>query len=73
MFNRKKLKNVLQESQQAIDENHSYIDAIKKNMAFIAFTPEGVILEANEHFLAATQYYRDEVVGQHHRMFCDKD
>jgi len=39
-------------------------------VAFIAFTPEGQILDANPNFLNAVGYTLDEIKGKHHRMFC---
>ncbi|MEM8947598.1 MAG: methyl-accepting chemotaxis protein, partial [Planctomycetota bacterium] len=33
--------------------------------------PDGTIIDANDSFLAAMGYSRDEVVGRHHRMFAD--
>lgn len=47
------------------------IEAIDHVQAVIEFTPEGVILDANETFLRAFGYTREQVVGQHHRMFVD--
>ncbi|MEZ5939036.1 MAG: PAS domain-containing methyl-accepting chemotaxis protein [Hyphomonadaceae bacterium] len=47
------------------------IQAIDKVMATIAFTPSGEILTANQNFLAAMGYSLDEIVGRHHRQFCD--
>lgn len=44
--------------------------AIKQHTAFISFTPEGYVLDANPLFLEATGYRLDEIIGQHHRMFC---
>jgi len=46
------------------------LNAIRQNLAYIEFTPEGIILDANDSFLAATGYTLDEVRGHHHRMFC---
>jgi len=43
--------------------------AIDKAQAVISFTLEGIILDANDNFLATMGYDRDEVIGQHHRMF----
>jgi len=43
--------------------------AIDKAQAVISFTLDGIILEANDNFLATMGYERDEVLGQHHRMF----
>lgn len=48
------------------------LDAVSKSLAMIQFTPEGVILDANENFLNAVGYRLDEVVGKHHRTFCDR-
>jgi PAS domain S-box-containing protein len=45
------------------------IEAVGRNQAVIAFTPDGHILEANANFLAATGYQADEIIGKHHRMF----
>ncbi|MFK7996319.1 MAG: PAS domain-containing protein [Granulosicoccus sp.] len=54
-------------------ENKGKIDAINRAQAVIEFTPEGNIITANEPFLATTGYSLDEIVGQHHRIFCDSD
>ena len=47
------------------------LNAIRSNTAFISFSPDGDILDANRIFLEATGYQYTEVVGRHHRMFCD--
>lgn len=39
-------------------------------MAVIEFTPAGMIKKASPLFLATMGYRADEIVGQHHRMFC---
>ena len=44
--------------------------AIKDNIGCIEFTPDGRILEANDLFLGVVGYRREEIIGQHHRMFC---
>jgi methyl-accepting chemotaxis protein len=49
------------------------LKAIGKSLAMIQFTPEGAILDANENFLNALGYRLDEVVGKHHRIFCDRE
>ncbi|WP_293854688.1 PAS domain-containing methyl-accepting chemotaxis protein [uncultured Alsobacter sp.] len=48
------------------------LDAIDRTFSTITFDPRGTILEVNDNFLALTGYGRDDVVGRHHRMFCDK-
>ncbi len=53
----------------AAAENTSQIAAIDRAQAVISFALDGTILDANDHFLAATGYRRDEIVGRHHRIF----
>jgi methyl-accepting chemotaxis protein len=45
--------------------------ALDASTARIEFAMDGTILDANALFLEAMGYERDEVVGRHHRMFCD--
>jgi len=45
--------------------------AIDKAQAVISFGLDGVVIDANENFCGALGYRRDEIVGQHHRMFVD--
>lgn len=47
------------------------VNALGKSQAVIEFDLNGVILEANNAFLDAMGYRRDEIVGRHHRMFVD--
>jgi methyl-accepting chemotaxis protein len=48
-------------------------DAISRSQATIEFKPDGTIVTANDNFLNAVGYSLDEIKGQHHRMFADKD
>ncbi|GGC68609.1 methyl-accepting chemotaxis protein [Marinobacter halophilus] len=59
------------ECQQRTDRCEAIQDAITSAMATIEFTPDGLILEANDLFLEVIGYHRDEVVGKHHSLFCD--
>lgn len=43
--------------------------AVGRSQAVIQFRPDGTIMDANENFLNAMGYMRDEIVGRHHRMF----
>jgi methyl-accepting chemotaxis protein len=45
--------------------------ALDRVQAIIEFDLDGKVLSANENFLATFGYSLDEVVGQHHRMFCE--
>ena len=47
--------------------------ALDRSQAVIEFTPTGEVLMANDNFLAALGYTRDEVVGKHHGLFVDPD
>lgn len=47
------------------------IDGINQAQAVIQFDVDGTIISANDNFLAAVGYARDEVVGQHHRLFVE--
>ncbi|WP_193147738.1 PAS domain-containing protein, partial [Serratia marcescens] len=51
-------------------EQEAVVNAINRSMAIITFNPEGIVLDANENFVNATGYKRDEVIGKHHRLFC---
>ncbi len=53
-------------------EADSRIAAIDRTQAVIEFGLDGTILAANDNYLAALGYARDEVLGQHHRMLCDE-
>lgn len=52
-------------------EFESKVDAINRSQAVIEFDLQGNILNANENFLGAVGYSRDEIVGKHHRIFCE--
>lgn len=45
--------------------------AINRVQAVIEFDTTGKVITANENFLGTFGYQLDEVVGQHHRLFCD--
>nr|WP_274644419.1 PAS domain-containing methyl-accepting chemotaxis protein [Pseudomonas serbica] len=51
-------------------ESQSFLNAISRSMAMIEFTPQGKVITANENFLATMGYQINEIVGQHHSMFC---
>lgn len=52
-------------------KSHHILDSIKSSVAFIEFTPEGIIVDANENFLATVGYSLSEIKGKHHSIFCD--
>jgi methyl-accepting chemotaxis protein len=46
-------------------------DAISRSQAIIEFDLDGTVRWANANFLSIFDYRADEVIGRHHRMFCD--
>lgn len=46
-------------------------EALPKAVPLIEFTPNGIIVFANQLFLDAVGYTLDEIKGRHHRIFCD--
>lgn len=47
------------------------LGAIENAVAMIVFKPDGTVLRANDLFLQTMGFQRQEVIGQHHRIFCD--
>ncbi|HHQ4672036.1 PAS domain-containing methyl-accepting chemotaxis protein [Aeromonas veronii] len=71
MFN-SKLKAELQQCQDQLLEQQGFFDAVHGSVATITFTPDGTVLAANDLFLNVVGFSAPEVIGQHHRLFCDK-
>lgn len=47
------------------------VAAIKRSMAEIEFNMQGEVMYANEAFSAVMGYRLDDIIGKHHRLFCD--
>ena len=58
-------------SKLQIAEFEGKIRAIERAQAVIEFELDGTVITANENFLDIFGYSLDEVVGKHHRIFCD--
>lgn len=50
---------------------HGLRQAVDASYAVIQFEPNGAIIGANSNFLSALGYSAAEIVGNHHRMFCE--
>ncbi|APW39598.1 histidine kinase [Rhodoferax koreense] len=48
------------------------LEALYRNQAVIEFLPNGAVVHANPKFLALMGYSLDEIKGQHHRIFVDR-
>ncbi len=54
-------------------EYQGKVNAMSRAQAVIEFDLEGNVLHANANFLDAMGYTLREIVGQHHKMFCEPD
>lgn len=66
-----KIASNITATKAAAQHDFNRLQAIDKSQAIIEFNPDGTIVEANENFLQTMGYERHEVIGQHHRMFCE--
>ncbi|POZ61640.1 chemotaxis protein [Chromobacterium alticapitis] len=66
-----KLAEQLKLAHAELEKCRGILRAIDRSMAVIEFNPDGVVVSANDAFLRAMGYARDEVLGQRHRMFCE--
>ena len=53
-------------------EDKLQLKAIDQNYAVIKFKPDGTIIEANKNFLDIMGYTLNEIIGKHHKIFCEK-
>ena len=58
-----------QAAQQELTELRGKLTALDKSQARIEFDLNGMILDANEHFLTAMGYSLLEIKGKHHSIF----
>lgn len=67
-----KIASNITEAKSKSLENEGKVAAINKTQAVIEFDTAGRILAANDNFLNTMGYRLQEIVGQHHRQFCEK-
>ncbi|WP_438864619.1 methyl-accepting chemotaxis protein [Neptunicella sp.] len=63
----------LKACQQECNGLNNVLTALSKSVANIEFTPDGKILTANDNFLAVMGYSLEQIVGQHHKIFCNAE
>ena len=56
----------------ALADANDFIRAVRTHNALIEFSTDGTILDANDAFLNLVGYQHNELVGQHHRILCEK-
>ena len=72
MFN-KAIKQALSSALDKLRAAEARKMAVDRSTAMIEFKPDGTIVSANENLLATMGYRLEEIVGQHHRIFCFPD
>ena len=73
MFGISKRNAKIEEMELQLIQKQSVLSAINKHVAYIEFTPEGIILDANQLFLTTIGYTKEQIIGKHHRMFCEPE
>ncbi|TNE69798.1 PAS domain S-box protein [bacterium] len=49
------------------------VDVIENAYAYIEFTNDGIVVDANKNFLSVMGYKLEEIKGKHHRIFVDQE
>ncbi len=52
-------------------EHEDMLKALNRSTAVIEFSLDGTILRANDNFLRTMGYSGEQIVGKHHRIFCE--
>lgn len=65
-----KLASDITERILCAQEQQAMTTAIDRSMAVIAFNLKGEVLRVNDNFLNTMGYRKEQVIGQHHRLFC---
>lgn len=52
-------------------EIEGQLNAINSSSAYVEFKPDGTVLTANELFMSVLKYSKEEILGRHHKMFCE--
>jgi len=71
--NMEELQATQEEMQRGQAEAENTMEAIHQSVAIAEFDEEGKILAVNQNFLDITGYYKDELVGENHRILVHKD
>lgn len=68
-----KLASDITEEIEQRNRQAAILEALDRSQAVIEFYPDGTIICANDNFLRAVGYTREELEGKHHRLLCDDD
>ncbi len=70
MFARK-IKTNTNDIDDATSAMYGLMNAIDRDLARIEFAPDGTVIDVNANFLKAVGYNESDIVGKHHRIFCN--
>jgi methyl-accepting chemotaxis protein len=70
MATQKKKTSAKKSSSSPRRNDQAKLAAIDRAQATIEFTLDGKVVDVNQNFCAALGYTREELIGQHHRLFC---
>ncbi|AUV12163.1 hypothetical protein C2U39_08205 [Aeromonas sp. ASNIH3] len=68
-----KVASDVTQQQSTLERTQALLAALDKSLAVIDFQPDGTVITANQNFLNCFGYRLEEVVGKHHRLFCDSE
>ncbi|SFR50452.1 methyl-accepting chemotaxis protein [Marinobacter daqiaonensis] len=76
--NRKKqeleaVREKLAAAEDRVRELEADLQAIERSTGYLALSPDGLIESINDILLDSLGYRREELLGQHHRILCDRD
>lgn len=63
----------LRAGDRRLGEVEAILAAVDRSQAVIEFGLDGTVLAVNGNFLVLFGYAAEDVIGRHHRMFCDDD
>jgi methyl-accepting chemotaxis protein len=50
-----------------------WINALNRAQAIIEFHLDGTVITANDNFLKVVGYSKEDIIGKHHKIFCDPE
>ncbi|MEM7109191.1 MAG: GAF domain-containing protein [Bacteroidota bacterium] len=71
--NMEELQATQEEMQRGQAESESTMEAVNDAISVLELDVEGAVVNANHNFLDMMGYLKDEIVGEHHRIFVSRD
>lgn len=63
----------LEAANNRVMELEADFQAIERSVALLVLTRDGLVDRVNDMFLEMLGYQRDQLIGEHHRVFCESD